>query len=596
MRDCVIDFESYYSSDVSVTEQGLRNYVAKADAYVVAVTVGDDVHCGTVQEMLPLLSNLADDPEVQLWAANSNFDQAFFEKHTGKVARNPWQCILDLGSFNQCPRDLAGLAKTVLKVDMDKSTRDQMKGVHFEELNPAAQEKVQHYCMDDVVHARDILAELPRMTASEQAISEYTRMTNRRGICVDVDLVEEDKTRLEEMRFCALKAIPWHNDAAPLSYRQLQMWCSTQGLPCPKSTSKKDEECQELMSENPRLNEMLGTMRRLRQSNMMLKKLELMMKRIGDKNIMPLDLIYCGAPHTRRWSSQGFNIQNLDKEPVKVHNAANETVWTRNWLVPRPGKKFLILDFAQIEPRCLNWLAGNAPLLEAMHAGFSYYEAYASSARNWKGAAGSLKAEYGKQKYTLLKNECLGLGYGMGWEKFIAYNAQSGAVVTPEDAKKTVAMFRNSNKCVTDFWAMLDEHLTRGIRDKEKHLAIDLPNGEPIHYFNMARTAKGAIGFVIKGDRSHLSKSYLWGGVVTENLCQRMSRDLLATAIPKLELAGLPVIFSSHDEVIIEVEANTDKQKLEARANAHKILCTPPEWAEGLPLQVEGDFADSYCK
>jgi DNA polymerase len=596
MRDVIIDFETYYDGEVSVTELGNRNNAKKADAYIVAITVGADVHCGTIAEMGPLMDELADDPEVQLWAANSNFDQAFFEKHTGKEAVNPWKCLLDLGSFNQCPRDLAGLAKTVLKVDMDKSTRDQMKGVHFEELSEAAKERVQYYCMDDVVHARDILAQLPRMTPGEEAISQYTRMTNRRGICVDVDLVEEDKTRLEEMRFCALKAIPWHNDAAPLSYRQLAQWCASQGLPCPRSTSKKDEECQDLMSEHPKLNEMLGTMRRLRQSNVLLKKLESMMQRVGDDNIMPLDLIYCGAPHTRRWSSQGFNIQNLDKEPVKVHNEANETVWTRNWLIPRPGKKFLILDFAQIEPRCLNWMAGNQPLLEAMRAGFSYYEAYASAARGWRGAPGTIKDELGKFKYTLLKNECLGLGYGMGWEKFIAYNAQSGAIVAPEDAKKTVAMFRANNKCVTDFWAYLDEQLTRGIRDKEKHLAIELPNGEPIHYFNMARTAKGAIGFVIKGDRSHLSKSYLWGGVVTENLCQRMSRDLLANAIPQLESAGLPVIFSSHDEVIIEVEANTDKQKLEAKSTAQKILCTPPDWAEGLPLKVEGDFADSYCK
>jgi DNA polymerase len=596
MKDIIVDFETFYDGEVSVTEMGNRNYAAVADAYIVAITVGADVHCGTIEEMGPTMEALAEDPNVQLWAANSNFDQAFFEKHTGKVAKNPWKCLLDLGSFNQCPRDLAGLAYTVLKVKMDKSTRDQMRGIHYEELSEAAKEKVQNYCVDDVIHARDILAQLPRMTEAEEKISQYTRMTNRRGICVNVDLVEEDKTRLEEMRFCALKAIPWHNDAAPLSYRQLAQWCATQGLPCPKSTSKKDEECQELMSENPKLSEMLATMRRLRQSNMMLKKLESMMQRVGEDNIMPLDLIYCGAPHTRRWSSQGFNIQNLDKEPVKVHNAANETVWTRNWLVPRPGKKFLILDFAQIEPRCLNWLAGNAPLLEAMHKGFSYYEAYASAARNWKGAPGSLKAEYGKQKYTLLKNECLGLGYGMGWEKFIAYNAQSGAVVSPEEAKKTVAMFRNSNKCVTDFWAYLDEKLTDGIRDKEKHLALNLPNGEPIHYFNMARTAKGAIGFVIKGDRSHLSKSYLWGGVVTENVCQRMSRDLLANAIPQLEAAGLPVIFSAHDEVIIEVEANTEAQQLEVKSEARKILCTPPEWAEGLPLQVEGDFADSYCK
>jgi len=592
MKKVIVDFETYYDGEVSVTELGNKNYVKCADAYIVAATVGDEVHCDTIEKMGPTLEQMARDPQLEFWAANSNFDQGFSDKYWGPTV-HPWQCLLDLGSFNQCPRDLAGLAKSVLREDVDKSVRDAMKGQEYDELSPEAQLKVQQYCADDVQVSARLLEALPPMTSTEAAIAAHTRMTNRRGISVNVDLVEEDKTKLEEMRFLALKAIPWHNDAAPLSYRQLSQWCSGQGIPCPKSTSKKDEECSELMSSHPKLNEMLGTMRRLRQSNMMLKKLESMMQRVDpDTNIMPLDLIYCGAPHTRRWSSQGFNVQNLDKEPVQVGNG--ETVWTRNWLVPRPGKKFYIIDLAQIEPRCLNWLCQNDEMMEALRNGFSYYEAYCTAARGWRGAPGSIKAEYGKQKYTLLKNESLGCGYGMGWEKFISYSAQNGLSVLPEDAKKTIAVFRKNNPKVTAFWEMLDGEITRGIRDKEKHLAIDLPNGEPLHYFNMARTSKGAIAFVIKGDRSHNSKTYLWGGVVTENVCQRMSRDILAGAVLSLEGDGFPVIFTSHDEAVLEVDADAANKDTEKQI--FETFTRTPEWAPGLPLGAEGNWADSYCK
>ena len=594
MTKTVIDFETYYDGEVSVSELGNRNYTKKADAYIAAVTIGNEVLCGTIAEVGPILEQLAKDPKVEFWAANSEFDRGFFEKHVGKAV-NPWKCLLDLGSYHQMPRDLAGLAKTVLHVDLNKNVRDMMKGIHYEDLSDEAKLKVQNYCSEDVQVSAEILAQLGPMDPMEEAVSLHTRMTNARGVYIDTDLVEEDKTRLEQAHFDSLKAIPWHEDAAPLSYRQLALYCSKQGIPCPKKTNKKDEECMDLMSEHPKLNEVLTNMRRVRQFNMMIKKLETMMLRVDtDTNVMPLSLVYCGAPHTRRWSSQGFNLQNLDKQPVPMPNG--ETVWTRNWLHARPGKKFLILDFSQVEPRCLNWLVGNKPLLEAMKQGYSYYEAYASAARNWRGAPGSLKAEFGKQKYTLLKNECLGLGYGMGWEKFIAYALQNGAVVEPEVAKKTVEMFRKGNPLVTAFWKQWDNELRKHIQSKEKSLEIELPAGGLLRYFHMCFSSKGAVGFVVKGDHSHLSKSYLWGGVVTENLCQRMSRDLIASKVPVLERSGLPCLFHSHDEVILEVDEGTEKSMVDAKESAIRIMCQAPEWAEGLPLQVEGDYADSYCK
>jgi DNA polymerase len=72
-----------------------------------------------------------------------------------------------------------------------------------------------------------------------------------------------------------------------------------------------------------------------------------------------------------------------------------------------------------------------------------------------------------------------------------------------------------------------------------------------------------------------------------------MARDVIAEAIIRLESAGLPVLFHAHDEVILEVDLDN---KEEAKAEAIRLMTQTPEWAEGLPLAVEGDFCDRYTK
>lgn len=588
MTKAVIDFETYYDKETSVLTLGNANYAAAADAYIVAVTVGDDIQCGTIEEMGPYCEQLAKDPSIEPWAANSNFDQAFWEKYW-PAFQKPWKCILDVGQFHQTPRNLAGMVKALTGRDMDKSARDEMRGVHYEDLPPAEQEAMQLYCANDVQEEYNLIMTTPPMSPVEERIALATRACNRRGVFIDLDLVDQDKTRLERLRFETFKQIPWHADAAPLSYPALTRYCNTHGIPVPRSTAKTDEECADLMSEHPVLNEVLSCMRRFRRSNTLLKKLEALKLRVTPEGILPLDLLYCGAPHTRRWSSKGFNVQNLDKEPLDVGHG--EFVWSRNWVKPRPGKIFIIRDYAQIEPRCLNWLAGNEELLAAMRVGYSYYEAYARAAKNWKGAPGTIKEELGKKKYTLLKNECLGLGYGMGASKFADY-----ARVDADSAKATVKAFRDANQKVVKFWRSLDNLIISAARDKARHLVMEMPSGDLLQHFSVR--AKGNDGgyesFVVRSDFSHNSKQpRLWGGTLTENVTQRMARDVLADALVRLEDAGLTVAFTVHDEVILEVD---EADKEDAAVEADRILQSPPAWAEGLPLAVEGDFADSYTK
>jgi DNA polymerase len=603
MKNCIIDFETYYDKDVSVVTLGTPNYVKQADAYIVGLTVEGEAHCGTLAEMGPVCEQIAKDPQIRPVAANSNFDQAWWEKYYPPF-KNDFHCLLDHSAYHQMPRNLAGLAGALLGHKVDKTTRDEMKGVRYEDLPADEQEAVQKYCLNDCLVEEECLQKLAPMSSFEEEVAAHTRLINRRGIRIDTDLVSTDKTKLEAMRFEAFKSIPWHADYPPLSYPALVRYCGTRNIAVPKSLAKTDEECADMISENEELAKIIGDMRRFRRANTMIKKAEMLLGRVTEEGVLAMDLLYCGAPHTRRWSSKGFNVQNLDKEPLVTgrvcHDLNNpseytdETVWTRRWIVPRPGYTFLILDFAQIEPRCLNWLCGNDEMMEALRNGFSYYEAYVRASKQekrvgWSGTPGALKKEVGVARYTKIKNESLGCGYGMGASKYTTY-----AKVAEDEAKEIVDGFRKSNLKVVAFWRKLDNLIITAARDKSKCLAMELPSGDLLRHFNVRSSGRGYESFTVKGDFSHNSRQpRLWGGTLTENVTQRMARDVLASAIVRLEKAGLRVAFHCHDEVILEVPVSS---KDEARKEAEQILRTPPEWASDLPLNVEGDFADSYTK
>lgn len=603
MKNIIVDYETYYDPEISVVTQGLYNYTRSADAYLLGMISDDFEYVGPLQSAMTDLpiDQLAADPHVQFWAANSNFDQSWWEKY-GPTTVHPWRCILDLARFHQLPRDLANVVRVVFKHKLDKSVRSDMKGVRFESLPDAEQQRVADYCLEDCRWEKRVLDTLPPMSPIEDRIALHTRMINRRGVHVDLDKVQRDKTNLERLRFEAFKSIPWtRENAPPLSYPVFSAYCSARGVAPPASLDKRDEVCRIWMEQNPELAKVVRSMRLFRGVNTKLEKLKdlLLIQRDG---IMPLEILYCGAPHTRRWSSKGFNVQNLDKEPVFGDEMAAfgaPGVFMREYLIPPPGCRWLCVDLAQIEPRCLNWLAGNDEMMIALRQGFSYYEAYARAAKNWKGAPSTLKAEFGKDRYTKLKNEALGLGYGMGPVKYVTYTAAVGQHVSPDEAKAIVRNFRLQNPKVVALWRHFDGLIQRAALDPHKSISIEMPTGDLLQHYSVR--VKGALSgkrayesFTIRGDFSQQSHQMnLWGGVLTENVTQRMARDVLAEQILALEDAGLPVYFHAHDEVIVAVPKGSEK---EALAHASQIMRTPPAWCDDLPLDCEGQIADHYIK
>ena len=82
-----------------------------------------------------------------------------------------------------------------------------------------------------------------------------------------------------------------------------------------------------------------------------------------------------------------------------------------------------------------------------------------------------------------------------------------------------------------------------------------------------------------------------YGGKLTENVDQAVSRDIMAEALLRLEANDYPVLMSVHDEAISEVDK--DFGTVEEYCD---IMCILPKWAKGLPLKAEGWEGQRYRK
>lgn len=171
--------------------------------------------------------------------------------------------------------------------------------------------------------------------------------------------------------------------------------------------------------------------------------------------------------NTLRWAGDsGWNLQNQNKEPLfidadysfifdKAAREANvkefdkhhvghssfgqlESKTTffdlRGLIIAREGMMLCPVDEAQIEPRVLNWLAGNWPLLEKIRAGLAIYEAHARETMPEANDYATPLKDTSKKIYALAKARVLGLGFKCGWEKFIVVaQTMAGIDITEGD-------------------------------------------------------------------------------------------------------------------------------------------------------------------
>ncbi len=306
---------------------------------------------------------------------------------------------------------------------------------------------------------------------------------------------------------------------------------------------------------------------------------------------LPILLNFSGA-HTHRWSGGNkMNLQNL-KRGGELR---------RSILAPK-GHVVVVADSSQIEARVLAWLSQQMDIVNAFATKQDVYKLMASA------IYGVPVEDITKDQRFIGKICVLGLGYGMGPQK-LQQTLKQGTMgpsvdISEEECRRIVQIYRQKNWKIKAFWKKMDQvitNMTLGIESKEGPLEIGkgfirLPNGMFLQYFGLHGTAEITRDDLVMTETTYLTRTgrtKLYGGLLTENVVQALSRIIIAEQMLKVHDAGYRLVTMTHDELVCVVPK---KQADKALKEIIEIMSTPPDWAPGLPLAAEGGYDTSYSK
>lgn len=282
----------------------------------------------------------------------------------------------------------------------------------------------------------------------------------------------------------------------------------------------------------------------------------------------------------------------------------------RHALVADRKRVFISGDYMQIEARIVLALAGQTDKVKLFETGTPYVD----MASTIYGRPISKKNDVAE--YTIGKNTVLGCGFQMGAAKFFDRYCPNQSM---EFAENVIRTYRKDwAPMVPDVWYALEAaaadtvwsgkpHEAYGVeyRLEDGWLTARLPSGRKIFYWNpqksentMPWTRDGEpvikAGWTYQAIKMGVWRTiYAFGGLQTENVVQGLARDVLVTAMFKLEANGFPLVLTVHDEGLGEpLLADADELAYK------QIMEDTDPWVKsmGIPIGVETWIGDRYRK
>jgi len=328
--------------------------------------------------------------------------------------------------------------------------------------------------------------------------------------------------------------------------------------------------------------------------------------------------VFAGGSATGRASSYGAQVHNFTRKCAEAPEDVRRSMVRGHAIVPRYGKRvtdvlkgmlrpalipakgkhLVVADWAAIEARVNPWLSGKGDAKLALFAsGEDVYKVNAAA------TFGVAVAAVTKDQRQIGKVQELACGFAGGVGAFAAMGRIYGITLPESDARRMVDGWRRANPWSVPYWQDLESAYTRAMRNKGKefgagrvtymydgqHLWYALPSGRVLCY-PYARLESEGITYAKAAwkpaaDATEWPRARLWKGLACENITQAVANDLLRHSLRQLE----DVVLHVHDEIVIET-ATPDPDALRS------IMCTPPDWAKGLPLDAEVSIMERYGK
>lgn len=338
--------------------------------------------------------------------------------------------------------------------------------------------------------------------------------------------------------------------------------------------------------------------------------------------------VFAGGSATGRASSYGAQVHNFTRKCAAEPDAVRDAMVRRHAIIPRfgkrvtdvlkgmlrpalipaPGNVLIVADWAAIEARVNPWLSNNK-------AGVAKLRLFASGEDVYKVNAGATfgvkPADVTKDQRQIGKVQELACGFAGGIGAFAAMGRAYGIALPEPEAKRMVDGWRRANSWAVPYWSMLEEAYTRAMRNIGReftagrvtylfdglHLWYALPSGRVLCY-PYARLDSDGVTYAKAAwkpaaDAKEWPRGRLWKGLACENITQATANDLLRHSLRQLDAAGHNIVLTVHDEIVLESPIET---MAVAAKSLHDVMCVPPKWAEGLPLDAEVSTMKRYGK
>ena len=250
--------------------------------------------------------------------------------------------------------------------------------------------------------------------------------------------------------------------------------------------------------------------------------------------------------------------------------------------------RFVIVDYNKIEPAILFWLAGEETGLKEIRNDEKIYELMASTCLGVpveKISKDSIERHAGKEAI-------LSCGYQVGADKFVARcEAVAGVVLSKEAAKRFIKAYRSKYRSVVFLWGEVERNIVNGMKKaahEKKPYFLPLPSGRKLCYQEL-HFEEGQLISLNKG-----KKQKIYGGVIVENLCQAICRDLMVDDYLLLKNKGYNPVLDVYDEIIMDVPKEGLKEAKKEILNI--FMRDRNKCYDGLPIGVDMSVKSRYTK
>jgi DNA polymerase len=593
-----LDFETYYDKNLSLTKMTTMEYVSHDlfKVWGVGIKINHDATewYGEDDCEEALRSLYWDD--ITLVCHNTPFDAYILTQYYGLIPKY----YVDTAAMSRglYPGQSARLKDVSIRCFPDDETMRKgeelanAKGVY--DLDPELEESIAGYCIQDVDLTYAIYRQwLDKMPLNELNLIDLTcRMFCEPKLKIDRERLA--KYHEQEFKNAETTIAAAGVDRKVLSSnQQFAEYIYEIGLVPPTKVSlttgkdipalgKNDKAFTQLQNMYPQFKHVwdarIATKSRLTET-----RAKRFLEAAWKDDWLPVPLRYYAAHTGRFGGTDKLNMQNLPRGGE-----------LRKCIVAPDDHLLFVADLSNIEARMLAWLAGESELVEQFRNGDDIYSNFAS-----KIYERPINKKDDPIERFVGKTAILGLGYGMGAQKF-KDTLEAGAMGPPvhftlEKAKQIVNTYRSTYSGIQRLWRKLEDLLKQTMHSDNwgntygpltvGNNTLQLPNGLGLRYHNLRSTSQGLMYDSRKTE-------YTYGGRITENVIQALARIVITDSMLRLDKTH-DVALTVHDEIIITgTNINPD-------ATMEKIItdmCIPPPWASDLPLDAEGGYAREYSK